>query len=106
MLLNHAPITIPFFSVIMYVYVKIKKTFFSRNCIMAPKKKSKIQSEFHFQTKGNDFTVEDFVKISRDDLLKRDFRESDIKFLEFYIKPEEAKVYFVANKDTLGSFDL
>ncbi len=74
---------------------------------MAAKKKETIKKEFHFQTHGKDLTVEDLIKIAKEDLSHRDdMNISDLKSLEFYVKPEDSKVYFVANNDTLGSIDL
>ncbi len=73
----------------------------------ASKKKDTIKSEFHFQTHGKDLTVEDLIKSAKEDLAGRDdINLSELKSLEFYIKPEDSKVYFVANNDTLGSIDL
>ena len=73
---------------------------------MAAKNNSGISNEFHFQTCNRDLTEADFVRIAKDDLKARGISESDISKLEFYVKPEDAKVYFVANNDTLGEFDL
>ncbi len=37
---------------------------------------------------------------------KKQYKDVELESLNIYIKPEESKIYFVANTDCVGSVDL
>ena len=69
----------------------------------AAKKKENISIQFA----GREYTKEQLVKIAKDVWefdLKKD--SSDFKEVQLYVKPEEAKAYYVINGTETGSFDI
>lgn len=63
--------------------------------------------EFSIQFAGREYTKEQLVKIAKDVWefdLKKD--SSDFKEVQLYVKPEEAKAYYVINGTETGSFDI
>ncbi|MBR1669355.1 MAG: hypothetical protein IJ695_01525 [Butyrivibrio sp.] len=65
---------------------------------MAAKVNTKIELQF-----GGDKAYTEEVLVS---MAKEAYGAKDIKSLDIYVKPEEAKAYYVVNGDITGSFDL
>lgn len=57
------------------------------------------------QYQGIEFTVEDALKKAEAGF-KKDYKGKTIEEINIYIKPEEHKIYYVVNKDCVGSVDL
>ena len=66
-----------------------------------------MKESISIQFAGKEYTTEQLVKIAKDiwefDLKKdpKDFAE-----VQLYVKPEEAKVYYVINGTETGSFNI
>ncbi len=71
----------------------------------APAKKA--EAIINFQFAGKEYKADDFVAIAKD-VWKYDLgnKPADFKTVELYVKPEEAKVYYVINGDVTGDFDI
>ena len=66
-----------------------------------------MKENISIQFAGKEYTTEQLVKIAKDVWefdLKKD--PADFKEVQLYVKPEEAKVYYVINGTETGSFDI
>ena len=71
------------------------------------KKAAAVKENISIQFAGKDYTTEQLVKIAKDVWefdLKKD--PADFKEVQLYVKPEEAKAYYVINGTETGSFDI
>ena len=71
------------------------------------KKAAAVKESISIQFAGKDYTTEQLVKIAKDVWefdLKKD--PADFKEVQLYVKPEEAKAYYVINGTETGSFDI
>ena len=57
------------------------------------------------QYQGLEFSEADCLKKAQA-AFKKDYKGKTLEELSIYIKPEERKIYYVANKDSVGSVDL
>ena len=71
------------------------------------KKAAAVKENISIQFAGKEYTTEQLVKIAKDvwefDLAKN---PADFKEVQLYVKPEEAKAYYVINGTGTGSFDI
>ena len=69
--------------------------------------KKEVKAAIHLQFAGKSYTEEDLMKIARD-VWKYDLKQKvgDLTSVELYVKPEENTVYYVMNKDFMGSFQI
>ena len=79
----------------------------TRTAAAKTKKAAAVKENISIQFAGKDYTTEQLVKIAKDvgefDL-KKD--PADFKEVQLYVKPEEAKAYYVINGTETGSFDI
>ncbi len=68
--------------------------------------KTEFKTILHVQYADKDLTTEDFVKRATDDWKLKNDNIDELKSLDFYVKSEENKVYYVANGNEEGSFDI
>ena len=71
------------------------------------KKAAAVKENISIQFAGKEYTTEQLVKIAKDVWefdLKKD--PADFKEVQLYVKPEEAKAYYVINGTETGSFDI
>ncbi len=68
-------------------------------------KKNDISTSAFFQYKGLEFSEADCIKKVTSGF-KKEHKDIELESLNIYIKPEENKIYYVANKDVVGSVDL
>ena len=71
------------------------------------KKAAAVKESISIQFAGKDYTTEQLVKIAKDVWefdLKKD--PADFKEVQLYVKPEEAKAYYVINGTETGSFNI
>lgn len=70
-------------------------------------RKAAVKESISIQFAGKEYTTEQLVKIAKDvwefDLQKK---PADFKEVQLYVKPEEAKAYYVINGTETGSFDI
>ena len=70
-------------------------------------KKAAVKESISIQFAGKEYTTEQLVKIAKDvwefDLKKA---PADFKEVQLYVKPEEAKAYYVINGKETGSFGI
>ena len=57
------------------------------------------------QYQDREFTEAECLKKAQAQF-KKDYKGKTLEELNIYIKPEERKIYYVANKDSVGSVDL
>ena len=79
----------------------------TRTAAAKTKKAAAVKENISIQFEGKDYTTEQLVKIAKDVWefdLKKD--PADFKEVQLYVKPEEAKVYYVINGTETGSFDI
>ncbi len=73
----------------------------------AAKKAAAVETNISIQFAGKEYTTEQLVKIAKDvwefDLGKA---PADFKKVQLYVKPEEAKAYYVINETETGSFNI
>ena len=71
------------------------------------KPKKEVKAAIHLQFAGKSYTEEDLMKIARD-VWKYDLKQKvgDLTSVELYVKPEENTVYYVMNKDFMGSCQI
>ncbi len=62
---------------------------------------AKVNTKIELQFGDKAVTEEELVSQA-----KKAYGGKDIKNLDIYVKPEEAKAYYVVNNDVTGSFDL
>ena len=70
-------------------------------------RKTAVKENISIQFAGKEYTTEQLVKIAKDVWefdLKKD--PADFKEVQLYVKPEEAKAYYVINGTETGSFDI
>ena len=71
------------------------------------KKAAAVKENISIQFAGREYTTEQLVKIAKDvwefDLAKD---PADFKEVQLYVKPEEAKAYYVINGTETGSFGI
>lgn len=71
------------------------------------KKAAAVKENITIQFAGKEYTTEQLVKIAKDvweyDLKKE---SADFKEVQLYVKPEEAKAYYVINGTETGSFEI
>ena len=71
------------------------------------KKTAAVKENITIQFAGKEYTTEQLVKIAKDVWefdLKKD--PADFKEVQLYVKPEEAKAYYVINGTETGSFEI
>ena len=71
------------------------------------KNKEAVKESISIQFAGKEYTTEQLVKSAKDVWefdLKKD--PADIREVQLYVKPEEAKAYFVINGTESGSFGI
>ena len=70
-------------------------------------RKAAVKESVSIQFAGKEYTTEQLVKIAKDvwefDLKKA---PADFKEVQLFVKPEEAKAYYVINGTETGSFDI
>ena len=79
----------------------------TRTAAAKTKKAAAVKENISIQFAGKDYTTEQLVKIAKDVWefdLKKD--PADFKEVQLYVKPEEAKAYYVINGTETGSFDI
>ena len=79
----------------------------TRTAAAKTKKAAAVKENISIQFAGKEYTTEQLVKIAKDVWefdLKKD--PADFKEVQLYVKPEEAKVYYVINGTETGSFDI
>ena len=79
----------------------------TRTAAAKTKKAAAVKENISIQFAGKDYTTEQLVKIAKDVWefdLKKD--PADFKEVQLYVKPEEAKSYYVINGTETGSFDI
>ena len=84
-----------------------KKTTTKTAAAKTTKKAAAVKENISTQFAGKEYTTEQLVKIAKDVWefdLKKD--SADFKEVQLYVKPEEAKVYYVINGTETGSFDI
>lgn len=69
------------------------------------KAKKEVVKSAVVQYQGIEFTTEDALKKAEAGF-KKDYKGKTIEEINIYIKPEERKIYYVVNKDCVGSVDL
>ena len=70
-------------------------------------RKAAVKENISIQFAGKEYTTEQLVKIAKDVWefdLKKD--PADFKEVQLYVKPEEAKAYYVINGTETGSFAI
>ncbi len=79
----------------------------TRTAAAKTKKAAAVKENISIQFAGKEYTTEQLVKIAKDvwefDLAKN---PADFKEVQLYVKPEEAKAYYVINGTETGSFDI
>lgn len=70
-------------------------------------RKTAVKESVCVQFDGKSYTTEELVKIAKD-VWKYDLKQKAGEFqtVELFVKPEEAKVYYVINGDTTGDFAI
>ena len=84
-----------------------KKTTTKTAAAKTNKKAAAVKENISIQFAGKEYTTEQLVKIAKDVWefdLKKD--PADFKEVQLYVKPEEAKVYYVINGTETGSFNI
>ena len=79
----------------------------TRTAAAKTKKAAAVKESISIQFAGKEYTTEQLVKIAKDVWefdLKKD--PADFKEVQLYVKPEEAKAYYVINGTETGSFDI
>ena len=71
----------------------------------AAKAKKTVATSAVVQFQGLEFTETDCLKKAQAQF-KKDYKGKTLEEINIYIKPEDHKIYYVANKDCVGSVDL
>lgn len=73
----------------------------------APAKKVALKSTLTVQFDGKSYSEDDLVKIAKD-IWKYDLKKKvgDFQTVDLYVKPEEAKAYYVINGQFTGDFTI
>ena len=69
------------------------------------KAKKKVATTAVVQYQDREFTEAECLKKAQAQF-KKDYKKETLEEINIYIKPEERKIYYVANKDRVGSVDL
>ena len=83
------------------------KTTAKKTTTTRTKKAAAVKESVSIQFAGKDYTTEQLVKIAKDVWefdLKKD--PADFKEVQLFVKPEEAKAYYVINGTESGSFEI
>ena len=83
------------------------KTTAKKTTTTRTKKAAAVKESVSIQFAGKDYTTEQLVKIAKDVWefdLKKD--PADFKEVQLFVKPEEAKAYYVINGSESGSFEI
>ena len=83
------------------------KTTTKKTTTTRTRKAAAVKETISIQFAGKDYTTEQLVKIAKDVWefdLKKD--PADFKEVQLFVKPEEAKAYYVINGTESGSFDI
>ena len=67
--------------------------------------KKAVKTASVIQYQGLEFSEESCIKKATAQF-KKDYKGVELETLDIYIKPEEHKIYYVANTDRVGSVDL
>lgn len=67
---------------------------------------TKIKQQTVLQFNGQEFDLDAVEANVKQDWKDKGNKVTDIKTLSIYVKPEDAKVYYVANEEIEGSVDL
>ena len=71
----------------------------------AAKSKKAVATTAVVQYQDREFTEAECLKKAQAQF-KKDYKKETLEEISIYIKPEERKIYYVANKDRVGSVDL
>ncbi len=71
----------------------------------AAKAKKAVATSAVIQYQDREFTEAECLKKAQAQF-KKDYKGKTLEELNIYIKPEERKIYYVANKDCVGSVEL
>lgn len=71
----------------------------------ATTKKKAVLTTAVVQYQDREFTEAECLKKAQAQF-KKDYKKEVLEEINIYIKPEERKIYYVANKDRVGSVDL
>ena len=82
-----------------------KKTATKAATKAAAKAKKTVATTAVVQYQGREFTEAECLKKAQAQF-KKDYKKEVLEEINIYIKPEENKIYYVANKDRVGSVDL
>jgi len=82
-----------------------KKTATKAATKAAAKAKKTVATTAVVQYQGREFTEAECLKKAQAQF-KKDYKKEVLEEISIYIKPEENKIYYVANKDRVGSVDL
>ena len=79
----------------------------TRTAAAKTQKAAAVKENISIQFAGKEYTTEQLVKIAKD-VWKFDLAKdpADFKEVQLYVKPEEAKAYYVINGTETGSFDI
>ena len=83
------------------------KTTAKKTTTTRTRKAAAVKESVSIQFAGKDYTTEQLVKIAKDVWefdLKKD--PADFKEVQLFVKPEEAKAYYVINGTESGSFEI
>lgn len=84
-----------------------KKAAASKKESAEPAKKAEIKTSICLQFEGKEVTEKEVLKKIKEVWTKMYKNKiGDIKTVDIYLKPEEAKAYFVVNSETTGEVDL
>ena len=83
----------------------VKKTATKTVKKAAAKSKKAVVATAVVQYQDREFTEAECIKKAQAQF-KKDYKKETLEELNIYIKPEERKIYYVANKDRVGSVDL
>ena len=79
----------------------------TKTAAKAPAKAATLKTSLRVQYQDKDISVDDFIKTAKATWTKDTGKKlADLKSLDLYVKPEEDRVYYVANGDGFGSFPL
>ena len=85
----------------------VKKTAAKKTTTTRTRKAAAVKESVSIQFAGKDYTTEQLVKIAKD-VWEFDLRKdpADFKEVQLFVKPEEAKAYYVINGSESGSFEI
>lgn len=67
--------------------------------------KKAVKTTFVVQAAGKEVTMEDAIARVKDAWVAAGNKETDLKEIAVYVKPEEAAIYYVVNGDVTGRVD-